>query len=127
MKPLDYLRFSLAGIKIHKKRTTKIVFLTGLIFMVITTITFILQGTENTILKNMTSAMDGRIVVKTSIDPDYCVKPCNNNENIKQIKDNIQTYRGKILKLQTISSIQIGITGRLCIYSAYLHQRLDRG
>lgn len=103
MKPLDYLRFSLAGIKIHKKRTTKIVFLTGLIFMVITTITFILQGTENTILKNMTSAMDGRIVVKTSIDPDYCVKPCNNNENIKQIKDNIQTYRGKILNTTNIT------------------------
>lgn len=97
MKPLDYLRFSFAGIKIHKKRTAKIVFLTGLIFMVITTITFILQGVENTILKNMTSATDGRIIVKTSIDPDYCVKSCNDNENIKQIKDNIQKYHGKIL------------------------------
>lgn len=97
MKPLDYLRFSFAGIKIHKKRTAKIVFLTGLIFMVITTITFILQGTESMILKNMTSAMDGRIVVKTSIDPDYCVKPCNDNENLKQIKDNIQKYHGEIL------------------------------
>ena len=97
MKPLDYLRFSFAGIKIHKKRTAKIVFLTGLIFMVITVITFILQGTENMILKNITSAMDGRIVVKTSIDPDYCVKPCNDNKNLKQIKNNIQKYHGKIL------------------------------
>lgn len=97
MKPLDYLRFSFAGIKIHKKRTAKIVFLTGLIFMVITTITFILQGTESMILKNITSTMDGRIVVKTSIDPDYCVKPCNDNKNLKQIKNNIQKYHGKIL------------------------------
>lgn len=97
MKPLDYLKFSFAGIKIHKKRTAKIVFLTGLIFMVITTITFILQGTESMILKNITSAMDGRIVVKTSIDPDYCVKPCNDNKNLKQIKNNIQKYHGKIL------------------------------
>lgn len=97
MKPLDYLKFSYAGLKIHKKRTAKIVFLTGLIFIVITTITFILQGTENTILKNMTSATDGRIIVKTSIDPDYCVKTCSDDKNIKQIKDNIQKYHGKIL------------------------------
>lgn len=103
MKPLDYLKFSFAGIKIHKKRTAKIVFLTGLIFMVITVITFILQGTENMILKNMTSAMDGRIVVKTSIDPDYCVKPCNGNENLKKIKDNIQKYHGKILNTTNIT------------------------
>lgn len=103
MKPLDYLRFSFAGIKIHKKRTAKIVFLTGLIFMVITTITFILQGTESMILKNMTSAMDGRIVVKTSIDPDYCVKPCNDNKNLKQIKNNIQKYHGKILNTTNIT------------------------
>lgn len=103
MKPLDYLRFSFAGIKIHKKRTAKIVFLTGLIFMVITTITFILQGTESMILKNITSAMDGRIVVKTSIDPDYCVKPCNDNKNLKQIKNNIQKYHGKILNTTNIT------------------------
>lgn len=103
MKLLDYLRLSCAGLKIHRKRTAKIVFLTGLIFIVITSTIFILQGIENTILKSMTKATSGQILVKTSIDSDYCVKTCDYNENIKQIKNNIQKYHGKILDSTNIN------------------------
>ena len=100
MRIVDYFRLGLAGLKAHKKRTLTVVIIVGLLFSVITTGTFILQGLEDIVLGTMLKPTGGKVLIISSVDMKTCEQECNLEKEVAQIESNVKKYGGKLVEAE---------------------------
>lgn len=94
---LDYLRLGSAQIKAHKKRTLTVVMIVGLLFSVIMTGAFLIQGIQNAALGIMLAPTDSKVLVMSGVDPKVCDDECNPSDEIAAIKNLVEKYGGRII------------------------------
>lgn len=104
MRFFDYLRLGLSGVGAHKKRTFAIGAITGLLFSVIASGIFILQGLEDNVFHKMLQPTNGRLLVMTSVEKYPCGEKCNLGIESAKIKRNIEKYNGNVVNAKIIQT-----------------------
>ena len=97
MRPLDYLRLGVAGLKSHKRQTLTVTLLVGLLFAILTTATLILSGLERNILNAMLGPTDGQVILQSSIDLSVCGESCDIHTSLEQVRSNVKKYGGEVV------------------------------
>ena len=97
MRPLDYLRLGVAGLKSHKRQTPTVTLLVGLLFAILTTATLILSGLERNILNAMLGPTDGQVILQSSIDLYVCGESCDIPTSLEQVRSNVKKYGGEVV------------------------------
>ena len=97
MRPLDYLRLGMAGLKAHKRQTLTVTLLVGLLFGILTATALILSGLEQTIFTAMLEPTQGQVLLQSSVDLSVCGENCDVNANLEQIRDNVKKYGGEVV------------------------------
>ena len=97
MRPLDYLRLGVAGLKSHKRQTLTVTLLVGLLFAILTTATLILSGLERNILNAMLGPTDGQVILQSSIDLSVCGESCDIPTSLEQVRSNVKKYGGEVV------------------------------
>ena len=100
MRLVDYLRLGFAGVKAHKKRAFTVVIIVGLMFSVISAGVFVLQGLEDRVLGTMLAPTGGKVLVMSSVDTQVCGEDCDTEAEVGEMKRNIETYGGRIIKVE---------------------------
>lgn len=100
MRLVDYLRLGFAGVKAHKKRAFTVVIIVGLLFSVISAGVFVLQGLEDRVLGTMLAPTGGKVLVMSSVDTQVCGEDCDTEAEVGEMKRNIETYGGRIIKVE---------------------------
>lgn len=97
MRTLDYLRLGAAGMKAHKKRALVVVMIVGLLFGVVATGAFFLQGLEEVALAEMLAPTEGKVLVMSSVDTRACGEDCEVAAEVEKMEEKIGEYGGEVV------------------------------
>ncbi len=100
MRLWDGLRLGLAGLTAHKKQTSIVIIVSGLLFSIIAAAAFLIQGLENLTFSLMLAPTAGKVLIMASVDPRVCDDECNIPTEVAEIKANIQHYGGRAIPAQ---------------------------
>lgn len=106
MHLIDYLRLSWAAIRAHKKRAITVMIITGVLFSVIAAGYFVIQGLEDQVFAIMLTPTDGKILVTSTVDTEYCEDECDVDASVAEMKNVVRRYGGTVLDSSEIGMVQ---------------------
>ncbi len=103
MQFFDYLRLGWANIASHKKRALIVVVIAGVLFGVLMVGSLLIRGIENAALGEVLYSKDGKVMVRTVAQQNFCEDECDIVMDKAEIRRTIAEYGGEEISVGTLA------------------------